>query len=161
MREVAAATPVQELSGGELTKLGLLNLAASNPRSYCSTSRRTTWTFAALNGCRRSSGRSADRWRWFRTTARCSMRARPTSWRSTRTRTGPRTFAGGYSAYAAEKARREEEKWERFRRQQREERQLRRTISAIESRSRNVENRTIDFYFRKRAAKVGAAGGHA
>jgi ATPase subunit of ABC transporter with duplicated ATPase domains len=63
-------------------------------------------------------------------------------------------FAGGYTDYANEKARREAEAWEAFRRQQREERALKRTISAIESRSRNIENRTINFYVRKRAKKV-------
>src|SRR6185437_16499832 len=64
------------------------------------------------------------------------------------------TFAGDYTDYANERARREEEAWEAYSRQQRGERALKRTISAIESRSRNIENRTINFYVRKRAKKV-------
>ena len=46
------------------------------------------------------------------------------------------------------------DEWERFERQQREERRLKRVISAIESRSRNIEQRTINFHYRKRAKKV-------
>src|SRR5690606_39844872 len=50
---------------------------------------------------------------------------------------------GDYSSWAAEQARRLAEQWQAYEREQREERQLRRTISAIESRSRNIEQRTI------------------
>ncbi len=64
------------------------------------------------------------------------------------------TFTGGYSAYADEKARRLAAQEARYRLQQREERQLKQAISAIESRSRSIENRTINFHYRKRAKKV-------
>ncbi|MEX0781538.1 MAG: ATP-binding cassette domain-containing protein [Dehalococcoidia bacterium] len=63
-------------------------------------------------------------------------------------------FTGGYTEYALEKSRRHSEQWVAYERQQREERKLKKAISAIESRSRHIENRTIDFYFRKRAKKV-------
>jgi ATPase subunit of ABC transporter with duplicated ATPase domains len=63
-------------------------------------------------------------------------------------------FTGGYSSFAAKQARRIEEQWEAYRRQQREERKLKEHISAIESRARGIENRTIDFHYRKRAKKV-------
>jgi ATP-binding cassette subfamily F protein 3 len=64
------------------------------------------------------------------------------------------TFTGGYSDFAEEQARRIEEHWDAYRRQQREERKLKEHISAIESRARGIENRTIDFHYRKRAKKV-------
>ncbi|MCZ2110765.1 MAG: ATP-binding cassette domain-containing protein [Dehalococcoidia bacterium] len=63
-------------------------------------------------------------------------------------------FAGGYRAYASELARHREQEWEAYRRQQREERQLRQNIAAAESRSRHIENSTIDFAIRKKAAKI-------
>jgi ATP-binding cassette subfamily F protein 3 len=63
-------------------------------------------------------------------------------------------FTGDYTAFANEQARRIEEQWEAYRRQQREERKLKEHISAIESRARGIENRTIDFHYRKRAKKV-------
>jgi ATP-binding cassette, subfamily F, member 3 len=62
--------------------------------------------------------------------------------------------AGGYTVFAREMESRRNRRWEDYRRQQREERSLKREISAIESRARGIENRTIHFYFRKRAAKV-------
>ncbi|GAB4331311.1 MAG: ABC-F family ATP-binding cassette domain-containing protein [Dehalococcoidia bacterium] len=66
----------------------------------------------------------------------------------------PELFTGTYSGYASELQRRRGRQWEAYRRQRREERQLKREISAIESRARNIESRTIHFHFRKRAAKV-------
>ena len=63
-------------------------------------------------------------------------------------------FTGSYTEFADEQARRAAERWEAYRRQQREERKLKEHISAIESRARGIENRTIDFHYRKRAKKV-------
>jgi len=67
---------------------------------------------------------------------------------------GIEAFAGGYSGVAGEKARREADQWERYGRQQREERRLKQVISGIESSSRATENSTINFAIRKKAAKV-------
>ncbi len=63
-------------------------------------------------------------------------------------------FAGGYSAWVAEEQRRREAQQAAFERQERADRQLREAISAIESRSRDIENKTVHFYFKKRALKV-------
>ncbi|HXU24591.1 MAG TPA: ABC-F family ATP-binding cassette domain-containing protein [Tepidiformaceae bacterium] len=154
LRDVPATMSVGELSGGELTKLGLLNLAASNPTVLLLDEptnhldlRGIEWVQAFFRAFRGPVALVSHDRALLDACATHIVEIDPHTHRA-------ETFTGGYSAYAAEKARREEEQWERFRRQQREERQLRRTISAIESRSRNVENRTIDFYFRKRAAKV-------
>ncbi len=61
---------------------------------------------------------------------------------------------GDYTSWAEERARRLAEQWQAYEREQRGIRELRRTISAIESRSRNIEQRTIHFHYRKRAKKV-------
>lgn len=66
----------------------------------------------------------------------------------------PEVFTGNYTAFTDASDRQRERQWEAFRRQQREERRLKREISAVESRARSIEDRTIHFHFRKRAAKV-------
>jgi len=154
LRTIAPSTPIGQLSGGELTKLALVEVAASLPdvllldeptnhldlagiewveallRSFPGVAIVVSHDRALLDAC-------ADQIvELDATTGRAEV------------------FVGDYTAYADEKARREEEAWERYRRQQREERRLKQTISEIESRARNTENRTIDFYYRKRAAKV-------
>ncbi|HET7738124.1 MAG TPA: ATP-binding cassette domain-containing protein, partial [Tepidiformaceae bacterium] len=63
-------------------------------------------------------------------------------------------FSGGYSAYAAEVRAREERTWDAWERQQREERRMKQVISTIESRARTIEQSTIDFAIRKKAAKI-------
>ena len=154
LRDIAPSTPLAALSGGELTKLGLLDLAASDPSVLLLDEPTNHLDLRGIEWVQDFIGRfrgpvalvSHDR-ALLDACATHIVELDPNTHRA-------ETFTGDYSAYATEKARREEDQWERFRRQQREERQLRRTISAIESRSRNVENRTIHFYFRKRAAKV-------
>jgi ATP-binding cassette, subfamily F, member 3 len=64
------------------------------------------------------------------------------------------TFAGNYTAYAEERARREADQWGRYERQQKEERHLREVISNIETRARGIEQSTIDFAKRKKALKI-------
>jgi ATP-binding cassette subfamily F protein 3 len=63
-------------------------------------------------------------------------------------------FAGNYSDYAEEKAWRHEEQWARYRRQQKHERRVEAAIADLKARAQRTENRTINFYFKKRAAKV-------
>src|SRR5690606_68983 len=52
------------------------------------------------------------------------------------------------------KRRREERAWDAWERQQREERRMKQVISTIESRARTIEQSTIDFAIRKKAAKI-------
>ena len=66
----------------------------------------------------------------------------------------PELFAGGYSEWIEERERRRAEQWAAFGRQQRAERRLKEHISQIESRSRYIENSTIDFAIRKKAKKI-------
>ena len=63
-------------------------------------------------------------------------------------------FAGNYSSFSEECARLEAAQMKTYERQRTEERRRKRVISAIESRARNIENRTIHFHYRKRAKKV-------
>jgi len=63
-------------------------------------------------------------------------------------------FSGSYSLFVEEQSHREEEQWQRYGRQQRDEKRVRRTISAIESRARHVEKETTDSHYRTRFAKV-------
>jgi ATP-binding cassette, subfamily F, member 3 len=63
-------------------------------------------------------------------------------------------FTGTYSGWVEEDERRRRTQWEQYRRQRREERRMSEAISAAESRSRRIEQRTIHFHYRKRAAKV-------
>ncbi|MGE3962037.1 MAG: ABC-F family ATP-binding cassette domain-containing protein [Dehalococcoidia bacterium] len=66
----------------------------------------------------------------------------------------PELFAGGYSDWIEERERRRAEQWAAFGRQQRAERRLKEHISQIESRSRYIENSTINFAIRKKAKKI-------
>jgi ATP-binding cassette subfamily F protein 3 len=63
-------------------------------------------------------------------------------------------FTGDYSSWLDELARRREDAWTRYERERREERKMRRAIQAAESRAKGIEQRTIDFHYRKRALKV-------
>jgi len=62
--------------------------------------------------------------------------------------------AGGYSTFVEARRRHHERQVQAFARQQRREQALKGEIAAIESRARHIENATVHFYFRKRAAKV-------
>ncbi len=154
LRPVEPDEPAGTLSGGELTKLGLLNACAARadlllldePTNHLDLG-GMEWLEGQLESFRGAAlVVSHDRVLLDNVVDRIV---------EIDARTGTsEVFAGGYSEYAHEKARRHAEQWAAYERQQREERKLRRAISAIESRSRNIENRTIDFYFRKRAKKV-------
>jgi len=154
LRDVLPETIAATLSGGEVTKLALLELAAIRPdvllldeptnhldiagiewlEEYIHTFRGAVVIVShdrsLLDACAREI---------------VELDAREG---------GAETFAGNYSDYAQEKARRREDQWARYRLQQREEAHLKRVISTIESRTRSIENSTIDFAIRKKAAKV-------
>ncbi|OAI39840.1 hypothetical protein AYO38_06860 [bacterium SCGC AG-212-C10] len=154
LRSFAPDTPVGQLSGGELTKLGLINLFAANPDVLLLDEptnhldlRGVDWLeerIAAFPGPVLIV--SHDR-ALLDDCVDAIVELDAATGRA-------EVYVGGYTEYADEKARRQADQWERFRRQQEEEKRLKRTISAIESRSRSIENSTINFYVRKRAKKV-------
>ena len=63
-------------------------------------------------------------------------------------------FAGSYSEWIEERERRRAEQWSAFGRQQRDERRLKDHLAQLESRSRYIENSTINFAIRKKAKKI-------
>jgi len=64
------------------------------------------------------------------------------------------TFDGGYTEWVEGQERQRTAQLVAFERQQREERQLKRAISAMESRSRYIEQSTTNFAIRKKAKKI-------
>ena len=154
LREIAPSTPAGRLSGGELTKLGLLNAFASSPDVLLLDEPTNHLDLGGMEWLE-------DQLESFRGAAIVVSHDRvlldnvvdgileidPRSGKG-------EVFTGGYTEYAAEKARRHAEEWAAYERQRRAERKLKRAISAIESRSRNIENTTINFHYRKRAKKV-------
>ena len=154
LRPLDAWIPAAQLSGGELAKLGLLNLAASQPGALLLDEPTNHLDLAGIAWVQSYIERfrgpvvvvSHDR-------ALLDACAGEILELDAQTHRAD-LFTGGYSDFAAEKSRRKEALWEQYRRQERDERKLRRTIAAIEARSRAIEDRTINFYFRKRAAKV-------
>jgi ATPase subunit of ABC transporter with duplicated ATPase domains len=154
LRPVDPGTAAGTLSGGELTKLGLLNAFASAPDLLLLDEPTNHLDLGGMAWLE-------DHLESFRGATRVVSHDRVLLDNvvdrilELDARTGTaEVFTGGYTEYAHEKARRHAEQWAAYERQQREERKLKKAISAIESRSRNIENRTIDFYFRKRAKKV-------
>jgi ATP-binding cassette subfamily F protein 3 len=154
LRDIRRETRVGQLSGGELTKLGLLSIAASQPAVLLLDEPTNHLDLAGIEWVQAFIRR-------FRGPAvvvshdRALLDACAQEIVEIDGATGAaEAFAGNYSAYAEEKARREADQWERYKRQQREERHLTEVISAVESRSRSIENKTINFYVRKRAKKV-------
>lgn len=63
-------------------------------------------------------------------------------------------FTGGYTACLEQLQQRETEQWAAYECQRRHEERLKSVISAVESRSRGIENSTINFAIRKKAAKI-------
>ena len=65
-----------------------------------------------------------------------------------------KVFAGTYTEWIEERERRRAEQWAAFGRQQRDERRLKDHLTQLESRSRYIENSTINFAIRKKAKKI-------
>jgi ATP-binding cassette subfamily F protein 3 len=63
-------------------------------------------------------------------------------------------YPGNYSDYVAARKHEEEEQAAAWHRQQKEVRRIEQDIRAMETKSRNIENNTIDFAIRKKAAKI-------
>ncbi|MBK6664427.1 MAG: ABC-F family ATP-binding cassette domain-containing protein [Thermoflexaceae bacterium] len=147
-------TPLGTLSGGELTKLGLIDVLLRRPGILLLDEPTNHLDLDGIERVERLIAGfpgpvlfvSHDR-ALMDAVAAVIIELDPA-------RAGVETFAGGYSGFAGEKARREADQWERYGRQQREERRLKQVISGIESSSRATENSTINFAIRKKAAKV-------
>ncbi len=154
LRHVRPATRVAELSGGELTRLGLIDLVASRPDVLLLDEPTNNLDIAGLewleDQVRRFPGAvvAVSHDRVF--LDRCATKVLELDARGQ----GAELFVGNYSALLAEKERREAERWSAYQRQQREEAQLKQAIHKIETRARGIEQRTVDFAKRKKALKI-------
>ena len=154
LRDVDPGEPIDHISGGERTRLAILNLAATNPDVLLLDEPTNHLDVEGIGWLERFiigfQGAvivvSHDR---------TMLNACATSIVELEPRDGSATvFAGNYETFAAERARRDAAQRDAFQRQEAEERRRKRVISAIESRARSIENETIDFHYRKRAKKV-------
>jgi ATPase subunit of ABC transporter with duplicated ATPase domains len=154
VRHVEASTRVGQLSGGELTKLGLLHLLATGPDVLLLDEPTNNLDIAGLEWLeeqvRRFRGAvlAVSHDRVF--LDNCATKVLELDARGR----GAELFEGNYSALLAEKGRREAEQWSAYERQQREEAQLKAAIHKIETRARGIEQSTIDFAKRKKALKI-------
>jgi len=147
------ARPLAEFSGGERTRVALAALVASSPAALLLDEPTNHLDLPGIRWVEQLI-RSVPGPVVVVSHDRALLDAVCTSILALEPGKGGELFAGGYAAYAAELERRREQEWEAYRRQQREERQLRQNIAAAESRSRHIENSTIDFAIRKKAAKI-------
>ncbi len=145
---------LDQLSGGELTRLGMLDLVAAAPDLMLLDEPTNNldvagleWLEAALSGFRGAIVAVSHDRVFLDSCARQILELRPSG-------RGSEVFAGNYSAVLTEKARRQADQQTAYERQQREETQLKQAIHKIETRARGIENRTIDFAKRKKAAKI-------
>jgi ATP-binding cassette subfamily F protein 3 len=67
-------------------------------------------------------------------------------------------FAGGYETYAAEKARRHADLWDRYRRQQERERRVQREIRDIKQTATRHEKMSQNDFYRRKAKKIARRG---
>ena len=154
IRMFESDTPIGRLSGGELAKLGLLDLVAVQPQALLldePTNHLDLEGIAWLDGYLDAFAGpvilvSHDR----------ALLDDHVDQLLVLTDSDERAelFRGDYSRWLDELNRRREEQWTRYERQRREERKMRRAIQAAESRAKGIEQRTIDFHYRKRALKV-------
>lgn len=142
------------LSGGELTRLGLLDLLAAAPDLLLLDEPTNNldvaglaWLEAALADFRGAVVAVSHDRAFLDSCARQILELRPNGG-------GAEVFTGNYSALIAEKARRSAEAETAYERQQRQEAQLKQAIHKIETRAKGIENRTIDFAKRKKALKI-------
>lgn len=154
LSHIGPGTLLGTLSGGELTRLGLLDLVAAAPDLLLLDEPTNNldvaglaWLEDALRGFRGAVIAVSHDRAFLDSCARQVLELQPGG-------AGAEVFAGNYSALLAEKERRFADAQTAYERQQREEAQLKQAIHRIETRAKGIENRTIDFAKRKKALKI-------
>jgi len=145
--------PAGSLSGGELAKLALVDLFAAGPDAVLLDEPTNHLDLDALEWLE-TRVRDFDGPAVIVSHDRAFLDATATSIVALDATGRAEVFVGDYSAYAEEAARREQEQIERYERQERERGRLLRSIHEAETRSRGIEQQTINFHYRKRALKV-------
>jgi ATP-binding cassette subfamily F protein 3 len=154
LREIAPDERIDELSGGEQTKLGLIDLAASRPDVLLLDEPTNNLDLEALAWL-------DDFLRGFNGAVllvshdRALLDDHATKIIEIDGATGRvETFAGNYEAYATEKARRHADLWDRYRRQQDRERRVRAEIRAIKQTAMGREKVSQNDFYRRKAKKI-------
>ena len=154
IEHIGAETKLGQLSGGELTRLGLLDLVAASPDLMLLDEPTNNldvaglaWLEGAIRGFRGAIVAVSHDRAFLDSCAKQILELQAGG-------QGAEVFAGNYSALIAEKERRREEQQTAYERQEREAAQLKQAIHRIETRARGIENRTIDFAKRKKALKI-------
>ena len=154
LREVAPETPLSALSGGELTKLGLIDLVASAPDALLLDEPTNhldlpalSWLDEYLDGFAGPAIFVSHDRALLDDHADTIIEIDAASGRATQ-------YSGGYSDYAAERARRDADAWAAYRRQQERERRVRREITAIKGTASRREHQSQNDFYRRKAKKV-------
>lgn len=153
LTHIGPGTLLGTLSGGELTRLGLLDLVAAPPDLLLLDEPTNNLDVAGLAWLEdalrdfRGAVIAVSHDRAFLDSSRQVLELQPGG-------AGAEVFAGNYSALLTEKERRLADAQTAYERQQREEAQLKQAIHRIETRAKGIENRTIDFAKRKKAVKI-------
>ena len=154
IRLVGPESRIEALSGGELTRLGLIELFASRPDVLLLDEPTNNLDIHGLEWLEDQVTRfpgtviAVSHDRVFLDRVATKILELDAKGR------GAEVFAGNYSALLAEKDRREAEHSSAYERQQRQEAQLKQAIHKIETRARGIEQSTIDFAKRKKALKI-------
>ncbi len=154
LRDVRPDEPVGALSGGEQTKLGLLEFVALQPDALLLDEPTNNldidgleWLHAYLRGFHGPVLLVSHDRSLLDDHATTILELDP--------RTGcVEAFHGNYTAYRRENARRESGRWDRYRRQQERARRVQRAIRAIKERASRTERRTTNDFYRHKAAAV-------
>jgi len=154
LRAVEPDEALGALSGGELTKLGLVDLVAARPAALLLDEPTNNLDLPALSWLDEYLDAFAgpvlvvshDRELLDRH-ARRVIEIDPLTGRAV-------AFAGDYSAYAEEKARRRADEWERYRRQRRRERHVQQELRDIKATAQRRERRSQNDFYRRKAKKV-------
>ena len=158
LRPIAPDERVGTLSGGEQTKLGLLDVLASRPEVLLLDEPTNNLDLPSLEWL----DAFLDKFHGpvlIVSHDRALLDDHATQILDLDARTGGIAFyAGHYTAYAEEKARREAELWARYRRQQEREQQLEREIRSIGDTARRRERISQNDYYRGRNKKFARRG---
>ena len=154
LRDIAPDERTGTLSGGEQTKLGLIDLVASAPDALLLDEPTNNLDLPALAWL----GDYLDRFAGpvilvshdrvlLDDHATQIVELDPGTRRA-------ETFAGDYGAYAAEKARRNEAAWQAYRQQQRRDSRIAQEIRAIKATAQRRESTSQNDFYRRKAKKV-------
>ena len=158
LRPVDSAERVDALSGGEQTKLGLIEIVASRPNVLLLDEPTNNLDLPALAWLDDYLD-SFDGAVLIVSHDRALLDGHASKIIEIDETTGrSEAFAGGYEAYAAEKARRRADLWDRYRRQQERERKVRREIRDIKQHAMGHEKMSQNDFYRRKAKKIARRG---